>query len=1496
MVDRDRHNNVIQVTTQLFPRSKIFIKVKNINYSALIDTGATVCLVSHNCVKNNNYLQKLHKYKSEIETLSSVTQEDFQVLYEIRPEIRIGPLTANVPCLVVDKIKHDFILGTPFFEATRMIIDFEKQAVIFTKDNRVFSWGNTSIPPKSVKIINVVSPHKIKSDQNHLLSIVPVPQNIHYSRQGRPVLSKNITTKDSITKQNYNSKKKLSVMQVVIANPTKTYKNIRAGTPIGIIQHVAQNDYSFQNKIKPEVGHINTTKPENTQQKSKHQFDLSKSVVNEKAQNDIKNLLAEFDDVFAGADETCVKPANFPPVRIPLIDNYPIVYSHPYKTTVQEQEELSRQLDALLKADVIERSESAFNSPIILIRKRDSSIRFCCDLRKINAIIRNDVIAVADDINDIFQHLGKVLRPGSVMSTLDLRSSYHQIRIHQDDCHILGFTANNKRYQWRRCPFGLKNSGMFLKKALTEALGDLMGNGLYVYVDDILIIGEDAEAHLKLLREVLTRLRKYNFILKPSKCIFAVEEVDFLGYKLSRGTIRPQDSKIKSVQEAIAPKTKRDLRSFIGLISFNRRWIQNFSQKAKPLYELLKSKSQNKIDWPQEAQEAFQNLKLDLINASNLHLPRPDWVYHLYTDASKDAIGFSLYQGPTTEPENLVPLSHGGRILSDTEKRYAITHLEFLAVVASLQAIEPYARSSKIVIYSDHSSLIHFMKNSAKSNYSHSRISRWVLYLGMFPHLEIKYIKGDSQVADYLSRYIFQEGQLVREDHKEDERQEAAIQKVIDAATILSCEISQNQISQKQKLQNHSDMSALDIDITALKRIQNSILEPRQMNKEAGNNQLIKADQIEQNIVFSEDQLVTLQENDAFIKLVKDFIENKNDSIHRRTFDRQAYLLSIDCYITDNGLVKRFCRNTYKGNRNCTNYIQTLLPQCLRLNVIHSVHSVAHAGIEKCLSEIRETYFWNNMYNDIKNVIQACTQCQQFQHRNIKSRAPLYPHVISKYMYRFAIDHIGPLISSQGFKYILICKEIATGWILTKAMHSTDSDSCARFIINEIIYKFGLFQELFQDNASSFTSNVFKAVLNQLNIKQIFSPPYYSQANGSVESSVKVISNALKRAVKGRPNTWNKYLQPITFAVNCSIHMSTGYSPYKLLYGRDPNLCYKPVVQDGSNIPGSETELYSELQTVLESVTETLEQNIKQYKSHMKSNYDKNSKESDFKEHDLVWVYTRSPIPSRKFQPHYSGPYTLRQKIDHVIWKVSVSHNSPIIDRLIHENQLKKYFFHNLQPLYNADDLAHIRPVQNLIPPLADTRMPYDAISARKEIQESPEAEEKLQSLLEPIEESLSEDNDSETEVEHDLPQIDPSEVQTKLLPERLAKRHNYYYRPKHSAAVKHYTPTDAQINAIHDPIQYTVIGYFNGVEITETAKITFSNCSQIVEQSPPIKDTVFYKVLLDNGKYLWTSFRCLNKTIVNNIKYNSVQRNEKFEINPVQNILLENHTQRKRT
>ncbi len=412
-------------------------------------------------------------------------------------------------------------------------------------------------------------------------------------------------------------------------------------------------------------------------------------------------------------------------------------YRPPYRMSPLELAELKSQIEGLLKKGWIRPSHSPFGSPVLFAAKPDGSLRLCIDYRALNALTKKSRYPLPR-IDEMFDRMTQA----NYITSADAAQAYHQVGIDPGDVHKTAFVCRYGQYEWIVMPFGLCNAPSTFQSLINKALGSDFDDCVMAYLDDIIIFSRTKEDHVRDVKRVLERLKKYNIRLRLSKCNFGAHEVEFLGFVVGGGVLKAAESKIKVVQTWSTPKNVHDVRSFLGFCNFYRRFVEGYSKIAAPLNELLRKD----VAWCWEEQHkvAFQALKDALTNPPVLILP--DWSkpFYVVVDASDYAVGATLMQD---QGRGLQPIAFDGRKLNDAERKYITTDRENLALIHALRNWRCYLEGSQFTVETDHHALIHLQTQPQLNR----RQVGWMELLASYT-FDIVHKPGKSNVSDPLSR------------------------------------------------------------------------------------------------------------------------------------------------------------------------------------------------------------------------------------------------------------------------------------------------------------------------------------------------------------------------------------------------------------------------------------------------------------------------------------------------------------------------------------------------------------------------------------------------------------------------------------------------------------------------------------------------------------------------------------------------------------------------
>lgn len=464
--------------------------------------------------------------------------------------------------------------------------------------------------------------------------------------------------------------------------------------------------------------------------------------LNPEEKKELYKLVKEYENIFPKETDRLTHTDTIQH-RIITKDDIPI-YTKPYRYPEIYKKEINEQIAKLLDDQIIQESYSPWSSPIWMVpKKMDASgkrkFRMVIDYRKLNAKTIDDKFPIPN-ISDILDKLGKNM----YYTTLDLTSGFHQIQVHPDSIPKTAFNTDKGHFEFTRMPFGLKNAAGTFQKLMNYVLKDYINKICLVYLDDIIILGTSLQEHCENIRKVFSKLKEHNLKIQLDKSEFMCKEVAYLGHIVSNEGVKPNPAKIEAVKNFPIPKTQKEIKQFLGLLGYYRKFIPNFAKLTKPMTTCLKKGRVINIE-NKEYRQSFEDSKILLINAPILQYPDFEKQFIVTTDASNFAIGAILSQNINGKD---MPIAYASRTLNDHEINYSTTEKELLGIVWAVKYFRPYLYGVKFKIRTDHRPLTWLM--SLKD--PNSKLMRWRIKLDEYTY-EIEYKKGTlNSNADALSR------------------------------------------------------------------------------------------------------------------------------------------------------------------------------------------------------------------------------------------------------------------------------------------------------------------------------------------------------------------------------------------------------------------------------------------------------------------------------------------------------------------------------------------------------------------------------------------------------------------------------------------------------------------------------------------------------------------------------------------------------------------------
>lgn len=692
-------------------------------YNFLLDTGADVSVIKESCVIESSIFYPT--LKCQIKGVTSGVDESlglvpskiiFTETFSIAHNFQIVNDEFPIPCSGI--IGKDFLTHWQCkidFENLTLEIPFEATSILL---DLITSSSKLIIPPRSEQIINV----RCNNIEN----------NAEYLCLSKEIISGVFVGNTIVEPRN----------QSVTLNLINTNDKP--------VQFLAK-ELTFDKLVHYDIFSLKSWNNTNTDRLKTIESSVSLSHLNQEERESIRRIIREYNDVFH-LEGDLLTAAQGVKHSIPIKSDSVPIYQKSYRMPDAIKKEINGQVDEMLKQNIIEPSESPWNFPLLAVPKKSGDgsrkWRVVVDFRHLNDITLDRVYPLPN-IVEILDQLGK----SSYFTSLDMTNGYHQVLLDEDAKPKTAFNTSAGHFHFNRMPFGLKGAPATFQHLMNTVLSGLNGLKCLVYLDDIVIYGQNLYEHNKRLREVLDCLRTHKLKLNPVKCQFLRQELTYLGHIVGPDGVKPDPEKVGAVVNYPEPKTQRDVRAFLGFVGYYRRFVKDFSKITLPLTALLKKETP--FVWSPFCDEAFKTLKSIIVKPPILQFPNFDKMFIITTDASDIAIGSVLSQ--VFEAGEL-PIAFASRTLTKAEKNYSVIEKELLAVVWSIKHFRAYLYGRKFKLISDHKPLVWLFGMSNPS----SRLMRWRLELEEYD-FEISYKPGAlNKNADALSRISIDESKLFK--------------------------------------------------------------------------------------------------------------------------------------------------------------------------------------------------------------------------------------------------------------------------------------------------------------------------------------------------------------------------------------------------------------------------------------------------------------------------------------------------------------------------------------------------------------------------------------------------------------------------------------------------------------------------------------------------------------------------------------------------------------
>ncbi len=908
-------------------------------------------------------------------------------------------------------------------------------------------------------------------------------------------------------------------------------------------------------------------------------LDVESCDVSAECKAKLVQLVSQYHSIFSRHKLDCGKATGFVH-RIRLSDDKP--FRLPYRRLAPTQYDKLRQaLNEMEEREIIRKSSSEFASPLVLVWKKSGDLRICTDFRWINARTIKDAHPLPHQADAL-----AALGGNAYFSTMDLTSGYYNVEVHEDDRKYTAFTSPFGLYEYNRLPQGLCNSPATFMRMMLTIFGDQNFNSLLCYLDDVLVFAPTEELALERLEMVFKRLKTHNLKLAPKKCHLLRSSVKFLGHIISADGIATDTEKVTAIAsvteddlmvEGTNVPCQRKIRSFLGMVVFYQQFIEDCSAIAKPLFSLTAGRKAPRgkwkrrmcqrelsaTDWTEECSQAFHKLRQALLDQVLLAHPNFNEPFLLSVDASCNGLGAVLSQVPSNGT-TARPIAFASKSLTYAQSRYPAHRLEFYAMKwAICDKFHHWLRGQKFTVWTDNNPLTYILSKAKLDACEH----RWVAKLAPY-QFDIKYIPGPKNiVADALSREPFVHPSVLHRLTR------VPYDKLLAEAAAVRTGCVQDVFRwTTHPLDSPSDTGGVAVACHTAKVSLSGTMSRQEVEavlhscRHSDNSkshalllphlpQAIMPSESQDVDVLSHEYLMKRQQEDNVVKRVIYFVERGQRPNRRERMNEPTAVLKFmkhwEQLLMKNGVLHRVSKNSVTKKKT---YLY-VVPDAVKTMVLKGIHDQAgHQGQQRTLYLARQRFFWLGLEKDVREYVKCCRRCVISKTPEPEGRAPLENIITTEPLELVCIDFWSAEDSANRSLDVLVVTDHFTKMANAFLCPNQSAKAVAHQLWHNYFCVYGFPGRIHSDRGANFESALIAELLNIAGVQKSRTTPYHPMGNGACERMNRTLGNMIRALPAKTKHKWPQVLKSLTFAYNCTIHETTGYAPFLLMFGRIPRL------------------------------------------------------------------------------------------------------------------------------------------------------------------------------------------------------------------------------------------------------------------------------------------------------------------------------------------------------